>query len=294
MSLPGPEVSGPTAANDATCTHDAVTLALAKQESTELLIGMATIYQSFRSKPLTIKAYPVDHKHTPNPDPSFYETIKTVHFVRHGQGFHNLLADKAAASGLHWEQFDDTPENPYMAPELTDAPLTEKGRQQALHLRENQVKNLFSPPQLIVLSPNCRALQTGLLAFADSFTKVPFIAHELVREQTGVHLCDKRRPIDLQAMEFPQIDFSLISSNHDAIFQTNQRETNLQVAERASGFLEWLALREEDHVAVASHSGWLLTLMNAVVQVEPEHEHLKAWFQTGEMRSCTIVFRKQV
>jgi hypothetical protein len=138
MSLPGPEVSGPTAANDATCTHDAVTLALAKQESTELLIGMATIYQSFRSKPLTITAYPVDHKHTPNPDPSFYETIKTVHFVRHGQGFHNLLADKAAASGLHWEQFDDTPENPYMAPELTDAPLTEKGRQQALHLRENQ------------------------------------------------------------------------------------------------------------------------------------------------------------
>jgi uncharacterized protein (DUF2342 family) len=95
-------------------------------------------------------------------------------------------------------------------------------------------------------------------------------------------------------MEFPQIDFSLISSNHDAIFQTNQRETNLQVAERAYGFLEWLALREEDHVAVASHSGWLLTLMNAVVQVEPEHEHLKAWFQTGEMRSCTIVFRKQV
>ncbi|GKY95600.1 hypothetical protein MPSEU_000521300 [Mayamaea pseudoterrestris] len=269
---------------------DEVTMALAQKESAEHLTGMDDVFQAFRSKPLIVSAYPIDDDINLNPDSPLHQV--TVHLVRHGQGFHNLFADKAAASGHQWMQFADIPANPYMAPELMDAPLTEKGRQQALLLREDRVKTLSHPPQLVVLSPHCRALQTGLLAFADLQNDIPFIAHEMVREQTGIHLCDKRRPVDLQAMEFPQVDFALLKSNEDAIFQVDHRETQWQVAERAYEFLEWLALRNEKHVAVASHSVWLLTLMNGVVDVPAEHEHLKAWFQTGEMRSCNFVFHR--
>lgn len=44
--------------------------------------------------------------------------------------------------------------------EILDAPLTEKGRQQALALQPS-VEDMKDKPELVVFSPNCRALQTG-------------------------------------------------------------------------------------------------------------------------------------
>ena len=72
--------------------HSAVTLELAKKESAEHMEGMHEVYQILRDRPLIIKAYALD-------DPQAPATAKTVHFVRHGQGFHNLMADLARAAG---------------------------------------------------------------------------------------------------------------------------------------------------------------------------------------------------
>ena len=74
-------------------------------------------------------------------------------------------------------------------PEILDAPLTEKGRQQALLLQPT-VQAMKDQPELICFSPNCRALQTGVLVFEHLTGKVPFIAHEMIREENGVHLCE--------------------------------------------------------------------------------------------------------
>jgi broad specificity phosphatase PhoE len=269
--------------------HSGLTLELAQKESAEHMKGMEEVYQALRSRPMTIKAYSLD-------DPQAPETCKTVHFVRHGQGFHNLLADLARAwAGADWEPYARTPENPYLRPELLDAPLTEQGRQQALQL-QGAVRALVHPPELVVCSPHCRALQTGALAFASlmgtsssgSAGAVPFVAHEMVREETGVHLCDKRRPVSQQRAEFPHVDFALLEeSEDDPLFRDDQRESKLAVAQRIYAFLEWLDRRPEKHVAVNSHSGWLLTLFNAVVSDECDPK-LKVWFQTGEMRSVKL------
>ena len=276
--------------SSAAISHDAVTLALAQKESAEHLMGMDEIAKEYRSKSLTVQAFPLEQEIPPNhEDAATTRIIKTIHLIRHGQGFHNLLADRATAAGIEWKQFAaDSPANPYMAPEVTDAPLTDKGRRQAIVLRDTQVKELVVKPQLVVLSPLCRALQTGLLAMADFVGTIPFVAHELVREQTGIHLCDKRRSCDLQTLEFPMMDFSLLTSNDDATFQADHRETHSEVAQRAYQFLEWLVEQPQEHVVIASHSAWLLTLMNAVVDTDAPA--LKAWFQTGEMRSCQFVF----
>lgn len=269
---------------DDTIAHSAATLELAKRESAEHMEGMKQVASKFRDRPLTIKAYCVD-------DPQAPDCAKTVHFCRHGQGFHNLMADIASANGREWKQFTQTPENPYVMPEILDAPLTEKGRQQALALQP-RVRSLENQPSLVVFSPNCRALQTGVLAFEHLIDKVPFVAHEMVREENGVHLCDKRRPVSRQKAEFPQIDFSLLDSEEDPLYRPDKRETKLEVADRVYKFMEWLACREEQHVAVSSHSGWLLTVFNAVVSAECDPE-LKAWFQTGEMRSVKLEFIRQ-
>ena len=51
----------------------------------------------------------------------------------------------------------------YVRPEVTDAPLTHKGRLQAQAL-QSRTRQL--PVELVVVSPLCRATQTGLIAFA--------------------------------------------------------------------------------------------------------------------------------
>jgi broad specificity phosphatase PhoE len=268
--------------NSMATTHSDVTLALAKKESAEHLHGMSELYESMQSRPLCIKAFALSVAPTG-------DNVKTVHFVRHGQGFHNLMADIACASGRTWTQFSHTPENPYVMPEILDAPLTEKGRQQALVLQP-KVRAFEEQPELIVLSPNCRALQTGSIVFEHLIGTVPFLAHEMVREESGVHSCDKRRPKSRQEMEFPMIDFSFIETEEDSIFDEERRESKLEVGERIYTFLEWLSSRPETNIGVASHSGWLLTLFNGICESD---ESLKAWWQTGEMRSVRLEFSKR-
>lgn len=172
-------------------------------------------------------------------------------------------------------------------PEILDAPLTEKGRLQALSLQP-VIREMASKPELVVLSPNCRALQTGLIVFEELIEqKVPFLAHEMVREENGVHVCDKRRPTSRQVKEFPQVDFGLLETEEDVIFRDDRRESKAEVGERVYRFLEWLSQRNEKTVGVASHSGWLLTVFNGICECD---ESLKGWFQTGEMRSAKLEF----
>jgi broad specificity phosphatase PhoE len=259
--------------------HSEAALALAKKECAEHLEGMSQLYDTIRHRPLTVKAYTLSDSPTG-------DNVKTVHFVRHGQGFHNLLADIASASGRTWTQFSHTPQNPYVMPEILDAPLTEKGRQQALGLQQ-RVRAFETQPELIILSPTCRALQTGTIVFEHLVGKVPFLAHEMTREESGVHCCDKRRPKSRQEKEFPMVDFSMIETEEDRLFHDHKRESKMEVGERVYKFMEWLSFRPETNIAVASHSGWLLTLFNGICDSD---ETLKAWWQTGELRSVKLEF----
>lgn len=150
----------------------------------------------------------------------------------------------------------------------------------------------FDPqPEVIVLSPNCRALQTGVLVFEHLVGRVPFIAHEMVREESGVHVCDKRRPTSKQAKEFPMVDFSLLETEEDVIFRNDRRETKPELGSRIYNFFEWLSQRPESSVAVASHSGWLFTIFNGFCECD---DNVKPWFQTGELRSVKLEFTKNV
>jgi broad specificity phosphatase PhoE len=266
---------------EAAAAHSDASIALAKKESEEHLQGMTEVFQAMRKRPFIVRAYAVDDTIAPTGD-----NVKTIHFIRHGQGFHNLVADLFSSSGRTWVQHTKSPDNPYAMPEILDAPLTEKGRQQALILQP-RVRTFDIQPELIVLSPNCRAIQTGTIVFEHLIGKIPFLAHEMAREENGVHYCDKRRSKSRQEKEFPMIDFSLLETDDDVIFREDRRETKMEVGERIYKFMEWLARRSEKTVAVSSHSSWLLTVFNGVCECDDE---LKGWFQTGEMRSVKLQF----
>lgn len=292
--------------------HSETTIALSKEQYAEHMEGMDEAAKHVQNRPLVIRAYALDDPNAPTSG-----NLKTAHFIRHGQGFHNLMADLAKQQGRTWvrvgslkrccrilltktrktiltrpylcyfvHQNSKTPENPYYMSEVLDSPLTDKGRHQALALQP-KVREMKDQPELVLFSPNCRALQTGSIVFENLRGKVPFLAHEMIREAHGIHLCDRRRPKSQQAAEFPMIDFSLLETEEDALFLEDRRESKVEVAERIYKFLEFLEGRSEKHVAISSHSAWLLTAFNANFDCD---EGLRGWFQTGEIRSVVLEF----
>jgi hypothetical protein len=104
---------------------------------------MDALFADMSTRSVVVRAVPID-----SPPPSFpgYTLLKTksVHLARHGQGFHNMLADSYRQDGKEWEQFVNDERNPYVRGEILDAPLTQKGRLQAEALRE--VTKAMDPP----------------------------------------------------------------------------------------------------------------------------------------------------
>jgi broad specificity phosphatase PhoE len=295
----------------------AASLSVAEKDYLEHMEGMSELRAKMRLRPLRVRC----HKFVPSaPDneqginasrPPLPPNAKVVHLVRHGQGFHNLMADLYHDVGRTWTQFVASPDNPYTRLELTDSPLTEVGRRQAVALqpRVQRLCEVRARPQLVVSSPQTRAVQTALLAFEPLLVesegsgctagahgadegRVPFVAHEMLREETGVHVCDQRRPASRLCRDFgSHFDFRLLPEG-DTMFDASRRETKEEVGTRAYQFLEWLEARPEQHVAVSSHSAWLLTLLNGVCDCvdDDDDRSVTGWFQTGEMRSVEMHF----
>ncbi|KAL4302311.1 hypothetical protein GQ457_10G000820 [Hibiscus cannabinus] len=56
---------------------------------------------------------------------------------------------------------------------------------------------------------------------------------------------------------FPQVDFSLIETEDDILWDADERETNEAVVARGINFIKWLLARKEREIAVVSHGVFL-------------------------------------
>eukprot|EP00208_Stichococcus_sp_RCC1054_P007692 CAMPEP_0206140788 /NCGR_PEP_ID=MMETSP1473-20131121/10648_1 /ASSEMBLY_ACC=CAM_ASM_001109 /TAXON_ID=1461547 /ORGANISM="Stichococcus sp, Strain RCC1054" /LENGTH=295 /DNA_ID=CAMNT_0053535073 /DNA_START=138 /DNA_END=1025 /DNA_ORIENTATION=+ len=229
---------------------------------------------------------------------------KIVHLVRHGQGFHNVAGEADALE--------------YASEKYFDAHLTELGWKQAADLKAH-IKTSPIRPEVVIVSPMMRAMQTAVGAFgggiwheddpalplmtevcaeadvsaahpAASVTSVPFVACELCREHLGVHPCDRRRSLGVYREAFPGIDFSNIKEVDDVLWKPDERETDEQIAERGVQFLEWLSLRPETEIAVVSHSGFLRCMLGKFADVGSDsvRNDLKRYFANCELRTVVV------
>jgi len=283
LTRPTTALNPSTPSSSAVSPMSDVTAALAKEEAAEHLNPeMAALYQRMSTGPTVVHCTPLG---APAPSVPGYSlaSSKTVHFIRHGQGYHNMLADEYRSLGRTWKQFTTEDSNPYVRPEVFDAPLTHIGRQQASALSPH-VSGLSPPPGLILTSPLTRAVQTALMSTSALPASTPFIAVESLREETGVHVCDARRPTSDVAREFPMVDFGALQED-DGLFDGKERESKESVGDRCRGFLEYLRGRAEECVVVATHSGWLMTLFNGATV---SGEGMKGWFKTGECRGVQV------
>eukprot|EP00037_Helgoeca_nana_P001662 m.28447 g.28447 ORF g.28447 m.28447 type:complete len:333 (+) comp12019_c0_seq2:38-1036(+) len=141
-------------------------------------------------------------------------TAKKIHFIRHGQGFHNAK-QKEWRSNPAW----DGKTEPYTLEtdpdfKLIDPKLTPLGESEAVALRPRANK---LSPEVMVVSPMRRATQTGLLAFDQHVVagRLSVVACELAHEISGKHTCDKRLPVATLKATFPMVDYDGIVSEDD-------------------------------------------------------------------------------
>ena len=231
---------------------------------------------------------------------------KIIHFQRHGQGFHNLICDIWREKGLPIDFDSSDPDlNPVIRQEFLDPPLTETGRQQCMDKREQC--SLLNP-ELVIVSPLARCIETAKLSFqdhipednnananADADANIPWVSHEGCREELGLLVGNKRRPLSSIKRDHPFIDFSPIEHDEDVLWDeygTTRRETLLEKSKRIYEFLvDFVQEREEKEIAIVCHSAYLFTLLNAVMDIE--EEDLRYWFLTSEVRSMRVRFEKR-
>mmetsp|Transcript_2450 Transcript_2450/g.4001 ORF Transcript_2450/g.4001 Transcript_2450/m.4001 type:complete len:331 (+) Transcript_2450:93-1085(+) len=218
---------------------------------------------------------------------------KIVHFQRHGQGYHNLLGDVLRAAGLKPSVDSRDPTiNPWLRPEIVDAPLTETGKDEC---RNQRAVSSLLRPELVVVSPLHRAIQTAQISFGHvygehSYKRVPWIAHEGCREELGVLVCNKRRPLSLIQADFPDIEFHGNMPEEDTLWHPTERESGVSKSNRIYDFLvNFVAQRPESEIAVVSHSATLFHMCNAVLDCGDDL-NLASWFLTSEIRSMKLTF----
>ncbi|CAK0760575.1 hypothetical protein CVIRNUC_002782 [Coccomyxa viridis] len=220
---------------------------------------------------------------------------KVVHFVRHGEGFHNI--------GIVNE----------------DAHLTEAGWRQAEALNKHiqQLKPSIDV-QVVIVSPLMRALETAAGAFGAGAFKgegrplmlsqtedlderaphaavacpegIPFIAFEGCRERLGAAICDRRRDIACAEQQFPGVDFSHIERGEDMVYEQHKVESEHAVMERGARFLQWIMARPESRIAVVTHCGFIFLTLSAfghecALSVQ---EEMHRGFDNCEMRTMVI------
>ena len=199
---------------------------------------------------------------------------KLVHFVRHAEGHHNVAGEK------DWEQ--------YKSEKFEDALLSELGHKQCSDLAKVQQSfcELEGRVELVVTSVLRRCLQTASLSFPTLIGKVPWIATELCREQTGQHPCDRRVNLSESKGGFQHVDFTEIVSEADPLYykwNNGEREPTEAAEKRCEEFMEWLFNREETEIIVCTHSAILAHMIPLLTGEGSDRKYANA-----ELRSYLI------
>jgi len=245
------------------------------REANEIAQMTVQLRQLYNTRSIKVKARICKVSDTP----SSSSDDKIVHFIRHGEGLHNAAQKEWYNAKKPGEPYtlDHDPSFHYL-----DAKLTPLGEEQARLIPTEFHADLY------LTSPLRRATETLQPLFEAQGGKRAF-ALEWLHEIAGKHTCDKRKSLSALRLEYPWVDYSLVETEEDPFWGDGlSRESYESVQQRGEEFLRWLKLRPEKNIVVATHSGFLNTLFNSVL--ECESDEYRGWFATGEMRSMTLSF----
>ena len=123
------------------------------------------------------------------------------------------------------------------------------------------------PPELVLVSPLTRTLQTATLMFPN----VKMVALECLKEYPQhTEICNRRSSILTIGKLFPHVDFSDCQTN-----MQNWPNSPPTPNDNINIFHTKLKTFNEDYVAVVTHSTWLKYFLTGRMDSVPELEHCK-------------------
>mmetsp|Transcript_31657 Transcript_31657/g.73928 ORF Transcript_31657/g.73928 Transcript_31657/m.73928 type:complete len:322 (+) Transcript_31657:61-1026(+) len=229
--------------------------------------------------------------------------VKLIHFVRHGEGFHNIWRKEEFAAGR--VPYAKRHNRDQVLPDLHDPHLTDVGREEA---RMAQAAVEHRSPELLVSSPIRRALETLFIVFSKAIDSgVPVLAHELCREAffgKDPSIYDSRLDRASLEKEFPAVNFEHVLPSEQLGSETlddplwflsaspyGHCEDGLSEAahaEHAFRFMTWVFRRTEREIGIATHSLFLLALWHGVFEFPQGRPKTTQLFHTGECRSVWV------
>lgn len=183
-------------------------------------------------------------------------------FIRHGQGYHNIIKDNKTQYHILYPQ------------------LTKEGILECKTTYHNLKHFHFD---LVITSPLVRALQTFNLCFNHNYRKA--ISIDLFREIVE-NKCDFRKHIRTIQKDYNYIRFEGFDLNE---LNYNKIETKKDIEKRLYKiiyFLEHLKSLGYKHVAIVTHGA----LLNQLFKKYENVLHVKdtSFFKNAEWRQCEI------
>ena len=166
---------------------------------------------------------------------------KQVIFIRHGYALHNDLFWKLG-------------KNAYS--DYVDTPLLNRGFLQAYHCREMFIKefeNLGRRPDIILVSPLTRTLQTAMCIFSND-TKMRALDCLVEYPQGGFEKCNIRKQKKVLETIYPSVDFKEIDQN---LLWSEHEESIDELNGRINKLWDYIGSLEEKLIVVVSHSSYI-------------------------------------
>ena len=183
-------------------------------------------------------------------------SLKNIYLIRHGLAKHNL----------NYLLFG---EDAYIGEENIDTHLVEEGIKQAETLGKtwDNINNI----DYVLVSPLTRTLQTAQHIFKN--IKVPIVACEELKEfPQGIHTCSKRIEKSKLKENFPFVDFSLIRSEKDEMWNPERKETEQELSERVDIVRNFIKTLRVENIAVVSHSTFIMKYYYQKISEEHDDE----------------------
>ncbi|EEY64358.1 phosphoglycerate mutase family [Phytophthora infestans T30-4] len=177
--------------------------------------------------------------------------VKVIYFVRHAQGYHNVVEEKYGVG--RWEdEFARTDE--FLDPDLTPFGV-EDAKSKGPPSVKAELERGMPPIERVIVSPLSRAIQTAQSFFTkDQVPNQPFLCMKNCREVFDCYTFDKRRSLLEIKQKFPDVDFSRVTDEEDLLWSPTHHETEDEIRERARNFLsELFDAVPERYVVVVSH-----------------------------------------
>lgn len=233
---------------------------------------------------------------------------KILVLMRHGEARHNIFERVWAKKNAHnhgkpMEEANGEEDYP------VDPMLTGKGCGQMLALSRQTAtylnKHTSLRPQLVVVSPLRRAIQSALIALPTQtpmtcLDNTPWICHPHVMEGANGNKSEFVSDGAVLRDMFPGVDFGPLDRWVEDEFGGSVEKMNgkervplfenkIDLMGRTEEFLRWLRNRDERVVLVSSHATWLQSLCAFSLQYQPQERGMDM-FKKGELRSLGIKF----